>query len=1023
MSVLIHARAALRSRYRQAASDDAGYMMIYVLLVIAIITALVGGTIVVTSSNIIPSVSNAYNQAAVQAAQAGLNQFVAYINANCAGLNNSTVATCTLPSNVSDPSLHPTAISPSSPANAYSGSGYSATYFWQAQKDPSNRYFRVASTGTVSQGGIKANKTLVADVNSGAAQSPLNYGVVVGFETESPSDVLANWPARQISFTTTGPVVDPAMFPLKSNGKNGGTVTWGGANPGTAAGHVAVCNATINEKGGRATTPPPSAPNPYVDWTEQTTTGNHYSNYQPCQTSWGHLTELLAPANPNDSPGGYYSADAMLISNSFPGGTGPLFNQPATTGYSYDPATDANVCGTMPGQNYRSFSLLCAGYTVDVGGSPSPSSTYPLVNPGPAPVTYKTVSIPASACVYTGPTRVKLNGDGTATVTSPQTTAALAGHPAQCYTGATAGIGMAAQTVNLTSPQQISVISVSNHGNPPPITPAIAHGRSGWDVTGQYHGATASTADSVFYLTNGTAGSSSATTYTGTAADAPYTPATADNPSQHTDGAWTPQWTSFTTGTTCSTSTAVTDLKFFNCYQSPVSGYSATQYSTMKATVQAALASAPQNYNTAATLQTYLTNLLAAGNSSDANNSAPTNADNRSHRWRVTVTQDAATTDGCTPASNVAGTPSSTPISTPSTDPFFQNVAGSIVASPSTSTTCLTATITLQVGTCNVALVGGLCLNIGNYVWGNGTALLGGGQSVNQFKVTTTNKTTVTTTTTTPAVSSFPYMDDVTQYEIGSGGASPASSDGPGDLYVEGTNPTTLALHAANDVFVTGTLTPTGGLVDAQTPVQNPTAALEVVGQDDIIVYHPVSCLQKNAKDTDGVLLTDPSNTTPGFCPDDATGLYSGTLASGNRPDQQYVNMRPDLANLTINGAVFALGNATQSITCPEPPTNNDGVCGGEFTVQNFNRGAPLGYVTVIGTLQMAHHAAVGQEWEIPDTIGQSSRPYSGYQFADRHQDLANLLYANNGAGNVLPPGPSTPAPWHILSTSLGTQQ
>jgi hypothetical protein len=263
-------------------------------------------------------------------------------------------------------------------------------------------------------------------------------------------------------------------------------------------------------------------------------------------------------------------------------------------------------------------------------------------------------------------------------------------------------------------------------------------------------------------------------------------------------------------------------------------------------------------------------------------------------------------------------------------------------------------------------------------------------------------------------------MDDVTQYSIGSGGTfGTGGTGGPGDLYVEGTNPTTLALQAQDDVIVTGTLAPTGGLVDAQTPVMNPTAALEVIGQNDVRVYHPVKCVVTD------LTLNSPTDTSPGYCPDDITGLYTGVPANGARPDQQYTNMRPDLANLTINGVVYAMGNSPQSITCPEPP-GGGGACGGDFIVDNYNRGdsigtASLGYVTVIGTLSMQHHAPLGEEWETADISGLTSRPYSGYQFADRYQNLSALLAANSSVNPLVPGGGTTPNPWHIISTSVGT--
>jgi hypothetical protein len=127
--------------------------------------------------------------------------------------------------------------------------------------------------------------------------------------------------------------------------------------------------------------------------------------------------------------------------------------------------------------------------------------------------------------------------------------------------------------------------------------------------------------------------------------------------------------------------------------------------------------------------------------------------------------------------------------------------------------------------------------------------------------------------------------------------------------------------------------------------------------------------------------------------------------------------MRPDLAGLTIHAAVFALGNANAHITCPQPP-NGGGTCGGEFTVDNYNRGASLGYLTEIGTLAMAHHAPVGQEWEVADSTGQSSRPYSGYQMAQQYQNVKALIKSAVDVSGLLQTTSVTSSLWHILSVS-----
>jgi hypothetical protein len=1019
------ARARIRARLARG-DEESGFALIYVLAVTTMIALLVGSTLVVTTGAVVPAVQSAYDQAADAAAQSGVQDFVTHLDAWCNTPSTATVSSCT---------PQTTAMGPTSIDLSNSDGSYTASYSWTAEKwipasDPNGGYFRVRSTGTVQEGGLSATKVVIGDVVPGGSQDLLNYGVVTAFETQSSSTVLADWPERYIALDAAAK--NAADVPIK-----GDNIHWSGSQPGTAAGTVSVCNATFDAKGGRSNNPPPGAPNPYVDFTESGLNGNNYRNYEPCHTSWGHMTELLAPADQGSTePGEYYSADTLLLSNSFPGGTGPLFNQPVRTGWQWT-SQDANVCGTAEGRSYRSFTLICPGlnYNVEVGGSPNPNSKYPDVvwkDPAGSPTIPSTVNygaVPnANQCVYLGPTRVVLKADGTALVTSPQTTSTFAttsGYPSQCYTGAGAQ-GMAEQVVDLTN---IKLVRAEDNGSVPTTTPAIAHGSSGWPLTGQQAGDTPSTSNSVFYMTNGTSGTSSTTTNTATAADKPYTPAVGDDPNEHSDAAWTPQWLSFNSGTTCDTSSNATGLKFFNCYQSPSSGYNATEYSAIKAKVQADLAAAPTNYDTASELQAYLTNLLAPGNSADAANNTPTYADNRSHRWNVTVTQDSSATDGCTPGSNVTGSTTTSKIAAPSSDPFYSNVDGSVAATPKTTTVCLTARVTLQIGQ---SLSG---VNS----WGDGGLLGSGllaGSSIPQFKVTTTNQTVVTTTVTTPAVSSFPAMSDVTQYQMGfdntgNGNTDTFAPNGPGDLYVEGEAAHTMVLIADDDTVITGSTGPAGtNPTNPSTTTDNRdpdcgngtgvacpvTPALEIVGRNNVRVYHPVKC-NNSFGIASATFQSEITATTPGFCPNDITGLYTSLPALNARPNEQYANLRQDLAGLTVHAAVFALGNAAAHITCPQPPEGG-GICGGEFTLDNYDRGDALGYLTEIGVLGMAHHSPVGEEWEIADTTGQSSRLYSGYQLAQQYQNLKASL---QDFDSLLTTSVATNLLWHILSVSAAT--
>jgi hypothetical protein len=166
--------------------------------------------------------------------------------------------------------------------------------------------------------------------------------------------------------------------------------------------------------------------------------------------------------------------------------------------------------------------------------------------------------------------------------------------------------------------------------------------------------------------------------------------------------------------------------------------------------------------------------------------------------------------------------------------------------------------------------------------------------------------------------------------------------------------------------------------------------------------------------------------TTFGFCPNDITGLYNGVLPAAARPDQQYTNLAGDfsgstpatLTNLHITADVYALGSASTS--CPQP-SGGGGFCGGEFTTDNYDRASGLGTLTVTGGVYMAHHGPVGQEWEIYDTSGQSSRPYSGYDFTVKFQNLSTLLDAVSTVSGVLTTTTSSSSVWRIISVSVSS--
>ncbi len=68
------------------------------------------------------------------------------------------------------------------------------------------------------------------------------------------------------------------------------------------------------------------------------------------------------------------------------------------------------------------------------------------------------------------------------------------------------------------------------------------------------------------------------------------------------------------------------------------------------------------------------------------------------------------------------------------------------------------------------------------------------------------------------------------------------------------------------------------------------------------------------------------------------------------------------------------------------------------------------------GTIVQIHHGALGEEWEVPDSLGQT-RPQSGYALTVRYQNLKSLT---SGVNTVDISGSATPTSWHIVSVSTG---
>ncbi|WP_156760504.1 hypothetical protein [Microbacterium karelineae] len=184
-----------------------------------------------------------------------------------------------------------------------------------------------------------------------------------------------------------------------------------------------------------------------------------------------------------------------------------------------------------------------------------------------------------------------------------------------------------------------------------------------------------------------------------------------------------------------------------------------------------------------------------------------------------------------------------------------------------------------------------------------------------------------------------------------------------GDIYVEGELDGRLSLVAENDIVVTGDVVHASGGIPDVPPTEIPEFssgdALALVAGRDAVIHHPVAC---RSGSVDAIAAT-----TPGFCPDDITGLYVGGIDPAQfdalHPSRQYVE-QAETPVRRIDAVVYALG--------------------GSFVLANHDKGPELGTLELGGAVYQEHRGATGVEWET--TTASDGRQRSGYAL-DYHYD------------------------------------
>lgn len=782
--------------------DDDGFAMVFVLMVIAMVTIAVASVLTVTTPDISRTRADQDGQGAGAAARAGIDDFIAYVSGIdkcrsttrvCAQAKGATSAVRTL--------------------DTTSG----ATVSWTTDKAlTAQGYVRVHATGKYG----RATRTLDADV--ALAPSILSYGYYSDYESQS-SDAL-----QQIYQPRTVRLDKQSIWQSVTTPTLTGATTVSWATPATTN----VCDrhwwsdpSTSPVTPGRGTAGATWSSKASFDSTTKTTTFS------------GGCDIIFASGMTLDGP--VYTRDALLIDGS--GGSGPLFQSPVLTGWGY-----AGRVNPLP--PVRNDSKGIGPWRQQTGGTLTASTNKPT----PAnfdlelPQGIGTEGLSDNACVYTGPTRLKLNGDGTATVTSPNTTTKAATADPACYPAAI-GSGVVAWKIAYGTVGGGTVL-VRNIGTEP---------STGWPDTNQKANTTPSAATSAMWTTaTGGTASNGTSAAPDTCSASPYYSAAVNATCAWSEvpaaTSTTGGWTAYTSGGACG-SVQPTDQKLFECeYAAKVGG---TQtYATFRTATKNALAGSTcaTATSTAATRQQCLVDLLKG--------QLP--ADTTARRYVVTPSTGTAVT-GTTRALTV------TPAYPMAADAVFANGPAGPGAETSTSTP-VTLTVTRQTST------------NGGVSWGT---------AVPQFTMTATS-TTWAVSTFASAVSYFPSVTDATQYGAGTG------ANIAGDLYVEGVNKGRLSLLADNDVVVTGNLT------DSTSTITND--AVNMVAGNNVRNYHPVSCVDTTAdslnKTTAGYCPNDITGLgNPGS---------SGTTWDPDHPAMQYTNLQAagtrtiEAAIFALNGSL-----------------------------------------------------------------------------------------------------------------------
>lgn len=463
------------NRLRALRRSDDGQSLIFVLLIGVLTMLMLGTASVALVSQIGPSGASVDSGAALAAAEAGIDDFVATVNRRCPptdGFYCGWLTTgVTSDGSVADPTNDVGTLVAGS-----DGTGTRESFYWKVAFATSG-FARVVSTGQVPTGKASPKyrtKTLVADVD--ATPSFNNFQYYTKYETYPADFVNSFFAPRTVQVTSSSAASGSAV-------SGPGLLTWNGtctyvsttATPTCDPNHdTSICNDLYypSDGPGRGTD---------VKWNNAVRrpsaavqaamgTDSSFAYYAETGTFQPTSGPPVAEVH-NDTCDSSFEPNMVM--------SGPIYSQDA---YLIDRGKDTgNSQNSMPVFNDYAYSMwngVINGVQqpLDVNGGydrPYPTTDGQISTTlNPAPVyTTRELDLPSddsdakglATCTYTGPTRIKISG-AFAYITSPGTpTAPSPPGAAYCYqsTGSFAGVG-GGGVVNAQVPIQDTLIYVQN---------------------------------------------------------------------------------------------------------------------------------------------------------------------------------------------------------------------------------------------------------------------------------------------------------------------------------------------------------------------------------------------------------------------------------------------------------------------------------------------------------------------------------------------------------------------------------